>query len=64
MQETWDGRGAFAHVLRRRGAAMNSRIKKSIFQFAVCTAVVAFAVLCVYLYYESQISENERRALA
>lgn len=33
MQETWDGRGAFAHVLRRRGAAMNSRIKKSIFQF-------------------------------
>ena len=66
MQETWDGRGAFAHVLRRRGAAMNSRIKKSIFQFAVCTAVVAFVVLCVYLYYsyESQSSENERRALA
>ena len=66
MQETWDDRGAFARVLRRRGAAMNSRIKKSIFQFAVCTAVVAFVVLCVYLYYsyESQSSENERRALA
>ena len=45
---------------------MNSRIKKSILQFAACAAVVAVVVLCAYLYYsyESQSAENERRALA